>query len=188
MASSILLAAILSCISNVPANAVTYEFNFDDVDDGMVMAPLVGFGAVSFDGGALADGTYPMDDFSNIDISFNFSSLTSFSEMDVVTPTNEVLFVILNGGQSFNFSNTNGSPGAFGGAIDFIKDDMTFGLSTEPPGTGGNLDRYFVAAMDNSFIFFGNYEGTLVPEPSGLVLVAPILLLLLTRRKRLTAA
>ena len=183
---SFLLAALLAWMSCASASAVTYEFTFDAVDDGTVMAPFFGTGSVSFDGAPLPDGTFLMSDFSNIQMNFDFDSIASFTEQDIATPTDEVLFVISDSGQRLQFSSVGlGGTGPFAGAIDFVSGDMAFGLSTEPPGFGGNLDLYFVADnVNGAMLLFGNYSGTLVPEPSSLSLALAAPLLLFARRKR----
>ena len=182
---SFLVAALLLWVSCVPASAVTYEFGFDNIDDGILMAPFTGTGVVSFDG-PIKDGSFPMDSFANIQMNFDFGSLASFTEQDIATPTDEVVLVISDGGQRLQFSSIGlGGTGPFAGAIDFVSGDMGFGLSTEPPGFGGNLDLYFVADIfSGTMPLFGNYAGTLVPEPSALSSAFAGALLLFIRRKR----
>ncbi len=157
---SLLIAlGLLTCAQH--ARATTYDFLFDNTDDGILNAPFVGSGTVSFNEAAI-DGTYAYNSLSDISMDFEFGAGNMFTEADIVTPLNEILFVISNGGQSLNFSNINPfGTGPNGGAIDFANptNGTELFFTTEPPGTGGNLDLYFT---DN---FFGNYGSQLVPEP-----------------------
>lgn len=162
------------------ASAVTYEFTFDDIDDGANAPPYVGFGVLSFDGPSPGDGSFAYESFSNLDLQFQFSAVAnSFTQADAITPLSEVLLVFSENGRNLRFSNVNQSgSGEFTGALDFLREDaMRFGLSTEPPGTNGNLDRYFLGIFpaDPSTqppdpIHFGNYRGQLVPEPNSTAL------------------
>lgn len=161
------------------ASAATYDFRFDDIDDGMHAAPFVGFGSLSFDGGNPGDGSFPYNSFSNLSLEFQFSAVASdFTEDDAVTPLSEVLLVFSDNGQQLQFGNVNDSgSGEFTGALDFVREDaMRFALSTEPPGIGGNLDRYFLGivpsqgAPPSDPVHFGNYRGILVPEPNGVAI------------------
>lgn len=159
------------------SSAVTYDFTFDNIDDGMTVEPFVGFGSLSFDGGNPGDGSFAYNSFSNLELQFVFSAVGSdFTEADAITPLDEVLLVFSDNGRILQFGNVNPSgSGEFNGAIDFLREDMmVFGLSTEPPGIEGNLDRYFLGVFPNAvtdppdIIQFGNYRGVLVPEPNGI--------------------
>ncbi|MEM7311558.1 MAG: PEP-CTERM sorting domain-containing protein [Planctomycetota bacterium] len=164
------LVGLVLLASSLPA--ATYEFDFDNVDDGVVSAPFVGTGFISFDQD-LPDGTHAYSKLTNVSIGLAFGD-DVFKEIDIVTPLDEILVVISNHGNNLNFSNSNEfGTGDFNGAVDFVNLDnqSSLALSTEPPGTGGNLDRYGTIDEYGYPQFFGNYGATLVPEPASEILL-----------------
>jgi PEP-CTERM motif-containing protein len=171
---SFLLALAITCLL-VLGTARTAQadplffFQFDDTDNGTVTPPIVGTGTFSFaiDPG---NGTHALTSLGAFSMSFTFGA-TTFTNTHIVTPLSEVLVVLSMQGtdRRVQFSNINpfGS-GPFMGSIDFINGGN--GLSFEPPGTGGNLDRY--AQVTAAGFTIGNYSGLTIPEPSSLALLA----------------
>jgi hypothetical protein len=181
---SVVILLVLGVAST--ASATTYAFSFDNLDDGSVMAPFVGKGTMSFDE-TLSDGEHPFTSLTNVNINFLFGN-DAFKDVDIVTPLDEVLVVISNNGQSLNFSNVNGyGGGPFVGSIDFVNpnNQKTLGLSTEPPDFGGNLDLFLTIDPSGYPQYFGNYGGTLVPEPgTGFMLLAAMVSFAFFTRRR----
>lgn len=167
-----LLSAIAAVVSiaafQSAANALTFNFAFDNTNDGGVNSPLVGTGTFNFDGDP-GDGTFSLSDLPNYNFNFEFNTGDVFTTSDITTPIDEVLTIISSNtsAREVNFSNINPSgSGTEGGSIDFLNASGSI-LSFEPPGFGGNLDLYFVDSQGNSY--FGNYQGlavSSVPEPS----------------------
>ncbi|HEY9690889.1 MAG TPA: PEP-CTERM sorting domain-containing protein [Oculatellaceae cyanobacterium] len=188
-----LLSAIAAVVSiatfQSAANAITFNFIFDNTDDGGVNSPLVGSGIFNFDGDP-GDGTFSLSDLPNYNFNFELNTGDVFTTSDITTPIDEVLTIISSNtsAREVNFSNINGfGSGTEGGSIDFRNASGSV-LSFEPPGTGGNLDLYFVTAQGDSY--FGNYQGiavSSVPEPStnlALLTFSAVGVGLLLRRKQ----
>ncbi|MEI6332845.1 MAG: PEP-CTERM sorting domain-containing protein [Pseudanabaena sp.] len=154
-----------------PANALSFNLNFDNTADNTLSAPFVGTGTFSFTGN-VSDGTYTLTSLPDYNFNITFGT-TTFTNANITTTPSTVLAIISGSGTGVKFSN-NTSNGA-GGSIDFINgiNDLSF----EPPSFGGNLNLYF--ANVNSTQYFGNYgvsaaTPTPVPfefEPTGAVVV-----------------
>jgi hypothetical protein len=157
-----------------PANALSFNLNFDNVNDNTLSAPFVGTGTFSFTGN-VSDGTYNLTSLPSYDFNITFGA-TNFTNADITTTPSTVLAIISGSGTGINFSNTSPSgDGGFNGSIDFINglDELSF----EPPSFGGNLNLYFANVNSNSTSYFGNYSNpapTPVPfefEPTGAVII-----------------
>lgn len=170
---SFLLALAITCllVSGTSTTAQAdplFLFQFDGTDNGTVTPPIVGTGTFSF---ALdpGNGTYALNSLGAFSMSFTFGGIT-FTNAHIVTPLGEILVVLSTQGtdRRVQFSNINpfGS-GLFGGSIDFF--NGVNGLSFEPPGTGGNLNRYGQGTAAGFTL--GNYGGWSVPEPTTMLLL-----------------
>jgi len=155
-----------------PANALSFNLNFDNTADNTLSAPFVGTGTFSFTGN-VSDGTYTLTSLPDYNFNITFGT-TTFTNANITTTPSTVLAIISGSGTGINFSNTSPTgDGGSSGSIDFINglNDLTF----EPPGFGGNLNLYQASA--NSSNYLGNYTNpapTPVPfefEPTGAVVI-----------------
>ena len=153
------LASVFA-LAPAPAQALVFQFQFDNVVDGPPLdPPIVGSGSFSFDGDPGA-GSFALTSLPSYTFSFVFDDGNSFGNANITTPLSEVLVLISQTGNTYDlkFSNINPFGGGSGsGSIDF--DNTLSSLSFEPPGFRGNLDLY------SSGSYFGNYSAT-APVPS----------------------
>jgi hypothetical protein len=170
---TVALATVATATLALPfkAEALTFNFEFDNTPDATVLPPIVGTGTFSFDGDP-GNGDFALTSLANFDFSFTFGGNT-FTNADITTPLANILVRISTIGSDrlVNFGGTGGGP--FDGSIDFVNAST---LSFEPD--FGSL--YF---QDS---FFGTYQGIAaastptVPEPAtvlGLLSVAGVGLL-----------
>jgi hypothetical protein len=175
---SVALATVATATLALPfkAEALTFNFEFDNTPDATVLPPIVGTGTFSFDGDP-GNGDFGLTSLANFDFSFTFGGNT-FTNADITTPLANILVRISTSGSDrfVNFGGTRG--GSFGGSIDFVNAST---LSFEPD--FGSL--YFQVS------FFGTYQGIAaastptVPEPAtvlGLLSVAGVGLLCKRRK------
>ncbi|MEA5536414.1 PEP-CTERM sorting domain-containing protein [Crocosphaera sp. XPORK-15E] len=154
MAASVTLAAF-----PLQSQALTFNFEFDNTDDGTVTPPIVGTGTFSFNGDP-GNGTFALTSLAPFNFSYNIGTAT-FTNADILTPVANVTAIISTDGSDrfVNFGGTGGGP--FGGSIDF-RNGTNF--LTFQPGGGS-----FYQASGG---FFGTYAGTIpvtpasVPEPT----------------------
>lgn len=170
LALSVALAAATIALP-CKANALTFNFQFDNTPNGTVTPPIVGTGTFNFDGDP-GDGTFALTSLPNYNFSFTFGAST-FTNANIATPVANVLVGISTVGSDrfVNFGGATGGP--FNGSIDFTGPGS---LSFQP--NFGSL--YFAGS------FFGTYQGIAaadtpaVPEPAtvfGLLSVAGVSLL-----------
>jgi len=161
-------------LASAPAHALVFQFQFDNVPDGLPLdPPIVGSGSFSFDGDPGA-GSFALTSLPNYTFSFRFDDGNAFGNADIITPLSEVLVLISQTGYTYDlkFSNTNPSGfggSLFGGSIDF--DNTLSVLSFEPPGYGGNLDLYASSS------YFGSYSATAAVPSSTASVPGPLPLL-----------
>ena len=158
---AVALAAAL-CLSVGSAQALTFNFSFDNTPDGVVGAPLVGSGTFSFDGDP-GDGQFALTSLSNADFAFDIAG-NAFGNANIVTPLANVLVQISTVGTDrvVNFGGSGGGP--FAGSLDFIN------------GGGASLSfQPFFGSLYFSDNFFGTYEGVAVAAPIPLPLSLPLL-------------
>lgn len=162
------------------ADALTFEFTFDDDADSEVTPPLVGSGQFRFDGDP-GDGSFVLDTLVNPLFSAAFGGDT-FELGDSEDPLSDVLAVIFTSGANrlLRFGNIHGgSGGQTNGAVDFINESNQLQkvLSFEPGVDGG--ERY------GSTTYFGDYLAVaVVPEPSAVIIFATGLLIATLGRRR----
>ncbi|MFT5338689.1 MAG: hypothetical protein ACI9IO_000418 [Cyanobium sp.] len=153
-------AGLASAFAPAPAQALVFQFQLDDVRDGLPLdPPIVGSGSFSFDGDPGA-GSFALTSLPNYTFSFLFNDGNAFGNADITTPLSEVLVLISQTGNTYNLKLSNINPFGGGGSLGSIDFDNTLSsLSFEPPGLGLNLDLYFSGS------YFGNYSAT-APVPS----------------------
>jgi MYXO-CTERM domain-containing protein len=147
------------------AQALIFDFEFDNTPDGTVTPPIIGTGTFSFDGDP-GLGTFALTSLPNFDLSFDFSGGVLFDNADINTPLSNVTVIIssLSSDLSVNFSGTGG--GIFGGSLDFLDGGRV--LSFQP--LGGSL-----YATTNPG-FFGTYQA-LAQSPTPASVPGPLPLL-----------
>jgi hypothetical protein len=146
------------------------NFNVIFYSEPSTSSPVVGTGTFSFDNN-LGDGTYALSSLTNYNIDFTVGSST-FTDAGIANPISEILVVIYGGGSQFYFSNTNAyGTGPYGGSIDFTNIDGS-DLTTEPPGYGAPPLDLYQATDSSENSYFGMYDtSSVIPEPSGLLLL-----------------
>jgi len=163
------------------AQALSFDFQFDNTPNATVTPPIVGDGTFSFDGDP-GDGTFALTSLSNFNFAFNFGGNT-FGNADIATPLANVLVQITNSGgtRSLNFGGFGGGP--FRGSLDFINGSTN--LSFQP--NFGSL--YFSNGN------FGTYEAiasttdpTPIPTPALLPGLVGMGVAALRKRKQEAAA
>jgi hypothetical protein len=139
---------------------LVFQFQFDGVADGPPLdPPIVETGSFSFDGNP-GTGSFALDSLTNYMFNFLFNGDNAYENRDTATPTSEVLVLIskAEGSLKLNFGNINSIDSGVGsGSVDFNNGASV--LSFEPPGFGGNLDKYFSGSL-------GNYSATASPSAS----------------------
>ncbi|MBD2694026.1 hypothetical protein [Anabaena catenula] len=100
-------AAGILASSTFPAQALVFNFQFDNTLDGTITPPIVGTGTFSFDGD-LGDGTFALTFLPNYNFSFNFGGDT-FTNGDIVGDHDLVYAIISTSGSDrfVNFSDVN---------------------------------------------------------------------------------
>jgi len=109
------------------AQALSFDFRFDNTPNGTVTPPVVGTGTFSFDGDP-GVGDFALTSLTNYQFAFNFGG-NLFGNADITTPLANVLVRIAGspGARSLNFGGAGG--GNFGGSLDFLNSS---GLSFQP--------------------------------------------------------
>ncbi|MFM2063825.1 MAG: hypothetical protein RLZZ507_3496 [Cyanobacteriota bacterium] len=100
-----------------PAQALVFNFQFDNTDDGTVTPPIVGTGTFVFDGDP-GNGTFALTSLTNFDFSFTFGANT-FTNANIATPVANVLVAITTAGSDRFVRFGGGGGGPLGGSIDF---------------------------------------------------------------------
>lgn len=113
-----------------PAQALVFNFQFDNSVDGTVTPPIVGTGTFDFDGDP-GDGTFALTSLTNYNFSFDFSGNT-FTNTNIATPVANVLVQIATAGSDrfVTFGGSGGGPN--GGSIDFANAGNATSLTLQP--------------------------------------------------------
>ena len=141
-----------------PANALSFDFLFDNSPDGTVTPPIVGTGTFSFDGDP-GLGDFSLTSLPNFNFAFNVDNFT-FTNADIATPLDNVLVRISQIGSelSVGFGGSGGGPN--NGSIDF---NSSSAILTFQPNFGS---LYGSSSSDFSSFLFGTYQGIVAERTS----------------------
>jgi hypothetical protein len=152
----------IACFALAPsAHALVFNFEFDNVGDGLPLdPPIVGSGTFSFDGNP-GPGTFALRTLPNFKFDFNFGG-TTFNNANLATDPSLVFVEIFGAGNLFSL-NFTGSDDPFSGSLGFIS-DAGDQLSFEPGEPGLDAPELYFSVTSNGETF-GNYQATAVPGP-----------------------
>ncbi len=153
--------SVFSVVAGValPANAITFDFRFDDTNDGTVTSPIVGTGSFSFDDPG--NGTFDFFSLSNRDLFFEIGNDT-WDDTDIETTSGTEVEISGTSGNRTLVLTGNGN-GPSNGSLDLVDNTNSnnIALSFGPTGFEGKY------SVDNglSTPSISDYEATQQPVP-----------------------